>query len=65
MRKVNKMEFTSKELQTIMEALITAKNNILTYPVGSSLWAGYPSYEFKQERLKEVENIINKIRGEK
>ena len=49
------MEFTEKELDIIKESLSYTKKNIRNY-------GSYPSYEFKQERLKEVDGIIKKLK---
>ena len=49
------MEFTRNELETILESLQYTKQKISEY-------TGYPSYQFKQERLKEVTDVIIKIR---
>jgi hypothetical protein len=49
------MNFTRQELETILESLQYSKQKISDY-------TGYPSYQFKQERLKEIMDVIQKIR---
>jgi hypothetical protein len=49
------MDFTRQELETILESLQYSKQKISDY-------TGYPSYQFKQERLKEITDVIQKIR---
>ena len=48
--------FTLKELELIKESLDYTKKSILEYD-------GYPSYEFKQKRMKEVNELRAKVRG--
>ena len=49
------MGLTKNDLEIINEALQTAKQKVNDY-------SGYPSYEYKQERLKDISDVIKKIR---
>lgn len=57
----DEMELTSEELSMVLESLqytLRAFENTAIAP-----WGPYPSYEFKRKRIKEVEDLIAKIRS--
>lgn len=48
------MELTSTDFAMILESLQYTKRNFENY-------AHYPSYQFKRERINEVEAVIEKV----
>ncbi len=53
------MNFTVSELNFILESLSYTKLKFENYPIGAN---GYPSYEYKQKRLQDVGEVIDKVR---
>jgi ppGpp synthetase/RelA/SpoT-type nucleotidyltranferase len=49
------MELTKEDLDFIEESLLYTRKNFEEYQ-------NYPSYEFKQQRLKRVNDILDKVR---
>ena len=54
-------ELTETEKKFIITSLEYTKKKFTEE--GIAPWGNYPSYEFKQERLKEVNELIEKIKG--
>lgn len=54
------MELTAEEIQIIIRSLDYSKQKITNTPIGK---AGYPSYEFKQAQLKEISQVLTKLRN--
>ena len=52
--------FTADDLNFILESLKYTKHNFENYPIGEK---GYPSYEYKQGRISEVNSVITKVRA--
>ena len=48
------------DLDFILESLSYTKHNFENYPIGEN---GYPSYEYKQNRLELVNSITGKIKN--
>jgi len=49
------MELTKEDLEFIKESLISIRKSFNDYQ-------DYPSYEFKQQQLKRVDDVLEKIR---
>jgi hypothetical protein len=59
-KKTNSMgELTVNDLSFILESLKYTKLRFEEYPIGEK---GYPSYEYKQKRLEDVNNVIAKVK---
>lgn len=52
-------ELTEADVSIILDALKHAKQKVNDYPVGVS---GYPTWQFKQDRLAEIDQALKKVR---
>ena len=49
---------TLSDLDFILESLKYTKHKFENYPIGEK---GYPSYEYKEKRIEEVNRVILKV----
>lgn len=54
------MELSNSEINMILTSLSYTRRNFEN--TGITPHGSYPSYEFKMQRLAEIDNLINKIR---
>ncbi len=52
-------EITVNDLDLILDSLKYTKLKFEEYPIGEK---GYPSYEYKQKRIQEVNDVVTKVR---
>lgn len=48
-----------KDIEFILESLEYTRLKFENYPIGEK---GYPSYEYKQQRIQEVTEVIAKVK---
>jgi hypothetical protein len=54
------MKLTEQERALVIQSLEYTKRAF--QETGIAPWGSYPTYEFKQERIKEVTDLIDKIK---
>ncbi len=53
------MSLNLNDIDVILESLKYSKMHTENYPIGEN---GYPSYEYKRERLNRIEEVIGKVK---